>query len=789
MVGTEEQRSSAVASSAGEPGPLSRLLQELADTSVEDALEAWKKELQPGDRAGRFEIRREVGRGGFGAVYEAFDTELGRVVAVKTLRLSRPRRDLSTDWIKKEAEAVARLDHPCIVTLFDVGTFDSGPYLVMELLRGKTLAQRIAEGPIAKSEALRIAGEIAKGLAHAHQRGVLHRDLKPANVFLCDDGRVKLLDFGLAHLLGTRGAHGSGTPGYMPPEQVRGDEIDSRADVYAAAMTLRESMTGSRDPETGAAAPAALRRIIERALSDCVDDRPRDGTAWLEDLARAEKALARPRKLARAGAIGAAGLLLAGGLAYMGWHGGQRTGPAASSGRPSLAVLPFVDLSPGRDQEYLADGLAEEVLDALTHVEGLRVTGRTSSFSFKGKNVPVQEIGRKLNAGSILTGTVRKEGDRLRVTAQLVNAADGYNVWSESYSRRMEDILEVQDDVARAVVDALKVKLAIGKGPIGGAHTSNAESHDHYLQAQHQRGAGSLERARLARTALEKAIALDPRNARAHAELARVLIREYSASDATTRAEEDEIRRQAMAAAERAVEVGPDVAEAHAARGYLRLTVFDWVGGRADIERALELAPSHARVLWSAAVLQAVLGRTQEAIALAKRHVEIDPLSGGWSELGRFYLYDGRFAEAAFAIDRAIELSPGDQFTRGLRVQVHLMQRQPEAALAAAQDIEDPSDMMRLQGIALAEHDLGHRDESDRALEKLTSRWGHGAQYQIAQVHAWRGDADRAFEWLERAFRERDPAISFLRVDPALQGLRDDPRHAVLLRKMNFPVD
>src|SRR5512137_1215178 len=251
LAGTDGQADSAVASSAGGPRPLSRLLQELADAPGEDALEAWRNELRPGDMVGRFEIRSEVGRGGFGAVYEAFDTELNRVVAVKALRLSRPRRELSADWIKKEAEAVARLDHPCIVTLHDVGTSRAGPYLVMEFLRGKTLAQRLAEGPIPQGEALRIAEEIAKGLAHAHQRGVLHRDLKPANTFLCEDGRVKLLDFGLAHLLGTEGVSGAGTRRYMPPEQVRGNEIDSRADVYAAAMTLRESMTGSRDPGAG----------------------------------------------------------------------------------------------------------------------------------------------------------------------------------------------------------------------------------------------------------------------------------------------------------------------------------------------------------------------------------------------------------------------------------------------------------------------------------------------------------------------------------------------------------
>src|SRR5512137_1829910 len=282
LAGTDGQADSAVASSAGEPGPLSRLLQELADAPGEDALEAWRNELRPGDMVGRFEIRSEVGRGGFGAVYEAFDTELNRVVAVKTLRPSRPRRDLSADWIKKEAEAVARLDHPCIVTLFDLGTSEGGPYLVMELLRGETLAQRLASGRLSAEDALRVAKQMARGLAHAHKRGILHRDLKPANVFLCEDGRVKLLDFGLAHLLGSAGPAGSGTPGYMPPEQARGDEIDPRADVYAAAMTLREMMTAAPGAASEASVPGPISRALEKALSQNREDRPRDGTAWLE---------------------------------------------------------------------------------------------------------------------------------------------------------------------------------------------------------------------------------------------------------------------------------------------------------------------------------------------------------------------------------------------------------------------------------------------------------------------------------------------------------------------------
>src|SRR5512135_134117 len=230
-------------------GDLSQLLAEIAQVPADDAASAWREPLKPGDVVGRYQIRREIGRGGFGAVYEAFDPQLGRVVALKALKPGRSRHLLSEEWIQKEAEAVAKLDHPAIVTIHDVGTCPAGAYLVMELLRGETLARRIEKGPIPVDEALRIAEQMAEGLAHAHSRGVLHRDLKPANVFVCEDGRVKLLDFGLAHLLGTGGASSGGTPAYMAPEQAAGAEVDERADVYAAGMVLGEMLLGRRPVE------------------------------------------------------------------------------------------------------------------------------------------------------------------------------------------------------------------------------------------------------------------------------------------------------------------------------------------------------------------------------------------------------------------------------------------------------------------------------------------------------------------------------------------------------------
>ena len=498
MAGNDQQREGTGGSSASDPGPLSRLLQDLAKATGDDALAAWRDEFSPGDRVGRFEIRKEVGRGGFGAVYEAFDTELNRVVAVKTLRLSRKRKELSSSWLKKEAEAVARLDHPCIVTLFDVGTCEHGPFLVMELLRGKTLAQRIADGPVPAGEALRIAEEMAKGLAHAHQRGVLHRDLKPANVFLCDDGRVKLLDFGLAHLLGSPEAKGAGTPAYMAPEQARGEEIDARADVYAAAMVLREMRPGARG--------------LEKALSRDRDLRPRDGTAWMEQVVASRSAAGRLRRV-----VGLALLALAvgGGLAWMSGKFQVKpvAHPAASSAGNSLsiAVLPFTDLSPEQDQAYFAEGVAEEILGALSRVRGMRVPGRSSSFWFKGKNVEPAEIARKLGVNYLLEGSVRRSGSKVRISAEVVNATSGARTWSQTYEREITDVFAIQDEIARSVVQAVAPVLFAGSVTLPPSRSTDPEAYRLFLLGRYLNSQATEESFREAINTLERSAGIDPR--------------------------------------------------------------------------------------------------------------------------------------------------------------------------------------------------------------------------------------------------------------------------------------
>ncbi len=567
LAGTEEQRDSAVELSAGEPGPLSRLLQELADAPGPDILDAWQAGLQPGDRLDRFEIRQEVGRGGFGAVYEAFDRELGRRVAIKTLRPGRTRQELSAGWIKKEAEAVAKLGHPCIVTLFDVCNCASGPYLVMELLEGRTLSQRLAEGPVPVAEALRIAEEMAKGLAHAHQRGVLHRDLKPANVFLCDDGRVKLLDFGLAHLLGTEGVSGAGTPAYMAPEQARGGEVDQRADVYAAGRVMGEMLGGRR--------PRRLVRAIALATSTDLAARPRDGQAWLDLLATVRHAGERPARMRRIVLLAGLGVVLGGVVVGGAVHRASRPVTEAD-GKPSIAVLPFTDMSPQKDQEYLSDGIAEEILNALTSVEGLKVVGRSSSFHFKGKDIEPSEVGRRLGVNSLLEGSIRREGSRIRVSARLVNAADGTRVWSQSYDREMGTMLVLQEEIAVEVAGALRSRLRPGAKP----ESVVPEAYHQYLLAMQimrtSVGFADMERAR---RALERAVAQDPAFGKAWARLATI-------GAGVANRERDPVARDVAFqgvrhASARAIELAPDAGDGYSARGFLRMMLdYDWVGAR-----------------------------------------------------------------------------------------------------------------------------------------------------------------------------------------------------------------
>jgi TolB-like protein/lipoprotein NlpI len=451
----------------------------------------------------------------------------------------------------------------------------------------------------------------------------------------------------------------------------------------------------------------------------------------------------------------------------------------------SIAVLPFINMSPDKDQEYFADGLAEELLELLARTPGLHVIARTSSFSFKGKSDDIPTIASKLKVTNILEGSVRKSGNRLRVTTQLVRAADGEHLWSETYDRAMRDIFKVQDEIAAAVVAALKLKLAPGQNS-SPRRSTNPDAYFQYLLGEQFFSRGSDEDYRRSVAAYRQAIALDPNYAAAYAGLANS---EYYLSDVTGDAAGLD---RAMSAAERAVTLAPDQPMGYAARGELRSSIaWDWSGAQSDFARALELDPGDPFVLRHYSLLLQSLGRLPEAITAARKVTEIDPFSApARRSLSEALFYNGELPAAREAIHRSLAIEPKDRYAIRDLGEFELLDHRSAEALGAFQEI-DPDDLnsvgFRATGIAMAEHSLGHARESQQALDEAIAKAAQNSAYQIAEAYAWRGEKDKALEWLERAHRQRDGGLTHLKTDPVFAALRSDPRFKAMLRKINFP--
>ena len=577
------------------PGALTELLAEIARAPPPE--DAGQPLLIAGSVVGRFEMLREIGRGAFGVVWEARDLELGRSVAFKLVRAG-GRAELREQRLLLEAEAAARLAHPNIVTLHDVGRSEHGPFLVLELLRGETLDARLERERLPASECVRIAIEIARGLAHAHAEGVAHRDLKPGNVFLCEDGRVKVLDFGMAHAFGRRKIEG-GTPAYMAPEQRNGAPEDERSDVFALGVMLHRMLSGALPsspqrrpggpraaPELRIAAAPALGSLVARMLERDPRKRPRDGGQVLEALRGVEAELqqpttggaradreheAPPRPEARAPT--------------------RRRAAPSREAAASIAVLPFADLSPARDQDYFCDGIAEELLGALSAVEGLRVAARGSSFQLKGQAVDSRDVGRTLGVATLLEGSVRKAGNRVRISARLVSAGDGYQIWAEIFDRGLEDIFAIQEEIAQAVVRALKLRLAApGEARLTRVGTRDAQAYEMYLRGRKFLMLHGETALRVARQMFRGALELDPRFAQAHAGLAdadfMMLQWNYEVEH------EAALRAEALAASEEALRLAPTSAEAHISRANVLSLLEREADAEHDFRHALELNPA-----------------------------------------------------------------------------------------------------------------------------------------------------------------------------------------------------
>ena len=681
-----------------------------------------------------------------GEVWKARDTRLDRIVAVKRLKGQHSAR------FEQEARAIAALNHPNICTLHDVGP----DYLVMEYIEGKPLA-----GKRPQDEAVGLAMQIASALEEAHGRGILHRDLKPENILVTAKGTAKLLDFGLAKLAAdgdaTQTLGIAGTPLYMSPEQAEGNALDARSDVFSFGSVLYEALTGQRPFDSLAAVlrdePAPLQSPAWDIVKRCLAKKPGDR---FQSMAEVRVALEQ-----------------------------IRAQPAEQ--QPSIAVLPFANMSGDKEQEYFSDGLSEEIINALTKVPSLKVTARTSAFSFRGKDVDIGEIARKLGVEHILEGSVRKSGNRIRITAQLIKATDGFHVWSERYDRELDDIFAIQDDISAAIANQLKVSL--GGHPPAAKRPLNIAAYEALLEGRHhwlQLTPDALARALVC---FERAIAIDPEYAPAHVGMCQY----YMGLAWFGGADGRECFSKIGVSARRALALDPELADAHSALGHFdALLEYDWAASERHFLRSLELDPASAscRLPYAVWCLRPQ-GRLKEAVTELDNALRLDPLNtNARVEKAHVLNLMREYGAAEESARRALDIDSNYLLGLFQLADARRMQGQLEEAIAIAERAAALHGrwFVTLAYLAVGHADAGHTEEARRLLAEMHELGGriHVNASAMAGVCVALGDLDSGAEWVDRAIEQREPIITTLKYWPAFDRLRSHPRYPALLRKMNL---
>lgn len=732
----------------------------------------------PGETiAGKYRILAELGRGGMGIVFKAEDTRLKRPVALKFLPAELTKdKDAKTRFIR-EAQAAAALEHPNICAVYEVDEAENQIFIAMSYIEGQSLKDRLKEGPLTIDEAKDIARQVAEGLREAHEKGIIHRDIKPANIMLTEKGQAKITDFGMAKLAWgvdlTKTSTIMGTVAYMSPEQAKGEQVDQRTDIWSLGAMIYEMLTGERpfkksheqaliysilndEPKRISSIqpniPEHIEKIVYKALEKNANQRYQSISELIQDL-REPVSISPPKT------------------------------------EKSIAVLPFTNMSADPEQEYFCEGMAEEIINALTRIKDMRVVARTSAFSFKGKDVSIEEIGKKLKVDKILEGSVRKAGNRLRITAQLINVEDGYHLWSERYDRELEDVFTIQDEITSAIVDNLKVKL-LGdeKKKLEKRYAENLDAYNLCLKARYLKNKWSKENLEKSIEYYNEIIEKYPTYPPAYSGLSIPYLVLGSWGFHSPKGSFSKARE----AAEKALEMDATLAEAHSSLGWASVLFdWDWATAEKKFKQAIELNPGDSEAHWGYGTYFAAIGRFDESFNEFNQALKLDPLHLPINgELGDILINSRRYDEAMSQLRKTLEMDPNFGHAHFYIGRILALKGRCKGAIASFKEA------IRLTGgLVLAIGWLGatyaQTDERNKALKILQelirkSEGGQVCSISIAVVYFGLGEIDKAFEWFEKAINERDTLMIYIKGYPEFDILHSDPRFKALLKKMNL---
>jgi serine/threonine-protein kinase len=724
-----------------------------------------------------------------GVVYLAEDIKLERKVAIKFLPQHLTKDKENAERFEREAKAAASLNHPNIVTIHEIAEENDQIFIVMEYVEGKSLRDIIdtsSHFPIPNY--IDIIIKIIEGLSQAHQDGIVHRDIKPENIIIDKDARVKILDFGLAKLKGvtklTKDSSTVGTIHYMSPEQTRGESVDHRSDIWSLGVILYEMLTGqlafkgdyeqaviysilNEDPQTISSLhtdiPIEFERIVNKSLAKRLNERYQHLGEVLVDL----------------NAI----------FVQTSDCNQNKENPAGMPDkRNSIAVLPFVNVSSDKENEYFSDGITEELINALSKLKEIKVVSRTSVFQFKGNPYDIREIGKSLNVDTALEGSVRKAGDKLRITAQLINVGDGCHMWSESYNRDMKDVFVIQEEISNAIVNKLKIELSTETDAlVVKRYTDNLEAYDLYLKGRFFWNSRQFSELEKAKPHFEKAIKMDSEYALAYAGLADY----YNMMGFYAYSAPKEVIPKAKQAALSALEIDNTLAEAHSALAYARWT-FDWDMKAAEtgFKRAIELNPNYSTAhMWYSNFL-VLSGRTEEGLAEIEKALSLDPLSLTIKACsGSMFYFSGQYARAVTQCSNTLDMNPNFLLARYILTLSYEQQSKYIDAIQEGIKIRELADSPQyIVSLAYAYAKSSKTAEANQLLKELLklSKYKYVSGYHIAAIYSGLNQIDSAFTWLEKAIEERSASAIVLKVDPMFKNLHNDSRFNNMLKRIGL---